>query len=120
MDRRPALAAALALASMLPPNAAFATESVPETNVVVSKSTFKGTWPLPFDRATLTCRPKGYANTIATPQGAFALNEAAQAQGLPALRALPLKGKAAPNRKADLDGFAGAMDALCSKRWSRP
>ena len=119
MDRRPALAAALALASMLPPNAAFATESVPETNVVVRKSTFKGAWPLPFDKATLTCRPRGYANTIATPQGTFALNEAAQAQGLPALHALPPKGKAAPD-KAALDRFAAAADAVCLKRWSRP
>lgn len=119
MDRRPALAAALALASLLAPNAAFATESVPETNVVVRKATFKGAWPLPFDTATLTCRPRGYANTIATPQGTFALNDAAQAQGLPALHALPPKGQAAPD-KAALDGFAAAADAVCLKRWSRP
>lgn len=119
MDGRHALTAVLALASVLQPSPAPATESVPETTVVVGKSTFKDLWSLPFEKATLTCRPKGYANTMATPQGEFALNDPAKAEGFPELKTIRLNNNGTPDNKAGLDDLARAADEFCSKRWSR-
>ncbi|NUO75291.1 MAG: hypothetical protein HOQ32_04680 [Lysobacter sp.] len=117
MNDRLALAAALAFALLLPTVAA-ATESVPEAAMVVRKATFKHAWPLPFDQATLTCRPRGYANTIATPQGVFALNQAATATGIPELKTMRLQPLHAADEAA-LTKFAAATDAVCVRRWSR-
>ena len=117
MNSRLALAAALAFA-VLQPAVAPATESVPEAEVVIRKATFKRAWPLPFDRATLTCRPKGYANTIATPLGVFALNPVAKAGGVPELKTMRLPPPHAADGSA-LDAFAAVADAVCVKRWSR-
>ncbi|MGO1001920.1 hypothetical protein [Lysobacter sp. CA196] len=119
MDGCHVLAAALVVASLLQASPASATESVPEKAVVVTKSTFKGIWPLPYERATLTCRPRGYANTMATLEGEFALNDAAKAEGFPALKTLRLKGRQAPASKTGLDELAKAADEFCSRSWSR-
>lgn len=119
MDRCHALFAALVVAGLLRAGPVSATESVPEKAVVVTKSTFKGRWPLPYERATLTCRPRGYANTIATPEGQFALNDAAQAEGFPALKTLRPKGRQASVSEAGLDELAKAADAFCTRSWSR-
>lgn len=114
-----ALAAALAVACLLQASPVAATESVPEKDVAVTRSTFKGNWPLPFDRATLTCRPRGYANTMTTPDGKFALNDAARAEGFPELTALRPKGRRVSDGKAGLDEFAKAADEFCTRSWSR-
>lgn len=124
MDRCRALVAALVVAGPLQAGSVQAgsvqaTESVPEKAVVVTKSTFKGLWPLPYERATLTCRPRGYANTMATPEGQFALNDAAKAEGFPALNTLRPKGRQASGSQTGLDELAKAADAFCTRNWSR-
>jgi len=119
MDRCRAFAAALFVAGLLQASPVPATESVPEKDLVVTKSSFKGIWPLPYERATLTCRPRGYANTMATPEGKFALNEAAKAEGFPELNTLRLKGRQASDSKTGLDKLAKAADEFCTRSWSR-
>jgi hypothetical protein len=119
MDRCRALVAALVVAGLLQAGLVSATESVPEKAVVVTKSTFKGLWSLPYEKATLTCRPRGYANTMATPEGEFALNDAAEAQGFPELKSWRPKDRQGSAGATGLDELAKAADAFCTRSWSR-
>ena len=114
-------AAMLALATMGQSFPAPATESVPEARVVVKRSSFEGPWPFSPGQAQLTCRPRGYAMTVALPDGQYALNAAARAEGVAELASSKSVRRDQADRDARVEKFAQAAEALCSEyRWSQP
>ncbi len=112
-----AIAATLMLAAALPSFQAAATEAIPEIPVEVKKSSFKGAWPFAPTRAQLTCRPSGYANTVVLPDGRYALNARARAEGFVELKASTslLRGQA--DADARLERFVRAAEAVCARQW---